>query len=48
MGMIDIDGLTEVVDQLWAEAVHRYKAEEPWHLETPELEALARLNKRGV
>jgi predicted P-loop ATPase len=30
-GMIDIDAFTQVVDQLWAEAVHRYKAQEPWH-----------------
>ena len=40
-------------DQLWAEAVHRFKADEariragqlriwPWWLETDELEALAR------
>ena len=28
-------------DQLWAEAVHQYKAEMPWWLETAELEALA-------
>ena len=40
-GAIDVDGLTPVVDQLWAEAVHLYKAGHPWHLETPELEALA-------
>ena len=40
-GMIDLAGLEEVRDQLWAEAVHRFKAGEPWWLETPELEALA-------
>jgi predicted P-loop ATPase len=40
-GMIDRDGLENVRDQLWAEAVHRFKAGEAWWLETPELEALA-------
>jgi putative DNA primase/helicase len=40
-GMIDRDGLEKGRDQLWAEAVHRFKAEAPWWLETPELEALA-------
>ena len=40
-GMIDCDGLEKVRDQLWAEAVHQYKAGMPWWLETPELEALA-------
>jgi predicted P-loop ATPase len=40
-GMVDRDGLEEVRDQLWAEAVQRFKASEPWWLETPELEALA-------
>ena len=39
--MIDVDGLERARDQLWAEAVHRFKAGEPWWLETPELEALA-------
>jgi predicted P-loop ATPase len=40
-GMIDRDGLEVVRDQLWAEAVHRYKGGAKWWLETPELEALA-------
>jgi predicted P-loop ATPase len=40
-GMIDRDGLEKVRDQLWAEAVHRYKAGAKWWLETPQLEALA-------
>jgi putative DNA primase/helicase len=40
-GTIDRDGLEKVRDRLWAEAVHRYKAGEPWWLETPEREALA-------
>jgi len=39
--MIDLKGLEQARDQLWAEAVHRFKAGEPWWLETPELEALA-------
>jgi putative DNA primase/helicase len=40
-GTIDCDGLEKMRDQLWAEAVHHYKAGTPWWLETPELEALA-------
>ena len=40
-GMIDRDGLENVRDQHWAEAVHRFKTGAPWWLETPELEALA-------
>jgi predicted P-loop ATPase len=40
-GMIDIAGLLMARDQLWAEAVHLFKAGAPWWLETPELEALA-------
>jgi predicted P-loop ATPase len=40
-GMIDLQGLEQARDQIWAEAVHRFKAGEPWWLETPELEALA-------
>jgi predicted P-loop ATPase len=41
IGTIDIAGFLAMRDQLLAEAVFRYKAGEPWHLETPELEALA-------
>jgi predicted P-loop ATPase len=40
-GMIDRDGIERDRDQLWAEAVHRFKKREKWWLETPELEALA-------
>jgi predicted P-loop ATPase len=40
-GSIDLEGLKRDRDQLWAEAVHQFKAGAPWWLETPELEALA-------
>jgi predicted P-loop ATPase len=39
--MLDIEGIAAVRAQLWAEAVHRYKAGAKWWLETSELEALA-------
>jgi predicted P-loop ATPase len=41
LGAIDVDGLRQARDQLWAEAVHLFKAGKPWWLETPKLEALA-------
>jgi predicted P-loop ATPase len=40
-GQIHLAALKRDRGQLWAEAVHRYRADEPWWLETPELEALA-------
>jgi predicted P-loop ATPase len=40
-GTLDLAGLEQVRNQLWAEAVHRYQSGAPWWLETPELEALA-------
>ena len=46
-GMIDIDGIEHNVDQLWAEAVVRFRAGDRWWLETPELEALATAEQRA-
>src|SRR5262249_40046212 len=40
-GTIDRDGFETVRDQLWAEAVRRFKSGAPWWLETLALEALA-------
>lgn len=39
---VDVPAIEADRDQLWAEAVHRYKSEECWWLETEELERLAR------
>jgi predicted P-loop ATPase len=38
-GPIDLDGLRRDRDQLWAEALHRYRAGERWFLDTPALQA---------
>lgn len=40
-GPIDLDGLAEARDQLWAEAVARFEAGEPWWLEDLDLVAEA-------
>jgi predicted P-loop ATPase len=40
-GEIDLAGLERDRQKLLAEAVRRFEAGEPWHLETPQLEALA-------
>ncbi len=36
VGRIDLDGLARDVDQLWAEAVALFNADEPWHLTADE------------
>jgi putative DNA primase/helicase len=38
-GQIDIEGLKDIVDQLWAEADARYKSGEPWYPTTKEIHA---------
>lgn len=40
-GAIDISALEQDRDQLWAEARDRFRRQEPWWLETRELDALA-------
>jgi predicted P-loop ATPase len=41
-GIIDIAGLKENREQLWAEAVHRYRSGENWWLDTDDLNEQAR------
>jgi predicted P-loop ATPase len=43
---VDVDGLAADRDQLWAEAVHRYRAGEQWWLTDEESEQQAALNTR--
>jgi len=40
-GVIDLEGIEHDRDQLWAEALCRFKAGDPWWLESQKLEALA-------
>jgi predicted P-loop ATPase len=40
VGVIDIAAIARDRDQLWAEALHRFKVGEKWHVDTPELRAL--------
>lgn len=39
-GRVDVEALQRDRDQLWAEAVERYRGREPWHVDTPELAQL--------
>jgi predicted P-loop ATPase len=41
-GVIDLEAVRTNRDQLWAEALFRYKRGDQWYLETPELTALAK------
>jgi predicted P-loop ATPase len=44
----DIAALVAEVEQLWAEAVHRYRAGEKWHLVEPKLVAAAAMVQEGA
>jgi predicted P-loop ATPase len=46
-GHIDLETLARDRDQLWAEALVRFQAGMPWWLDTPELEALAKLEQEA-
>ena len=41
IAVVDLEGLQHDRDQLWAEAVHRYRSGEPWHLTDPAVIATA-------
>lgn len=41
VGKVDVEGIREHRDQLWAEAVHRFRAGEPWWLDRDDLIAAA-------
>jgi predicted P-loop ATPase len=45
IGEIDLDGLKQARDQLWAEAVHLFEAGHPWWLETPASVELAKVEQ---
>jgi len=45
-GRVEVGGLTRDRDQLWAEALVRFRASEPWWFESPELISLAESEQR--
>lgn len=45
--LIDLAGIREQRDQLWAEALVRYESGEKWWLDTEDLDAMAREEQRG-
>ena len=46
-GRVDLDALRRDKDQLWAEAVARYRQKEPWWLDTPKLIAAATVEQEA-
>lgn len=42
VGKVDVEGIQENRDNLWAEAVHRYRAGQSWWIDDPDLEDDAR------
>ena len=40
-GKVDLTGLRQDRDQIWAEALHRYRMGEKWHIEDPAVLAMA-------